>query len=95
VSSGQRRTGGVANYEWQTGRKVEPPVDLKAVRRYVGEYLAECKRFGLNPAYHPMEDGVLAVVYHQTKAQNEAVIEAFRQLTSPRRPAATETEPTR
>lgn len=83
MSSDSRWTGGIANREWQSGTRVQAPVDTDAITAQVRRYLADCRKFRqlIGPA-HPTEDGVLKIVYHQGGAQKAAILAAFRHATS-------------
>lgn len=87
MSSDSRWTGGAANRQWQAGTRLEPPVDTEYLTWQVRYYLTDCRRFKhlIGPA-HPTEEGVLKIVFHTGDAQKQAVLEAFRARTAPRRP---------
>lgn len=84
MASDQRWTGGVANREWQSGTRPATVVDVDAVTTQVRSYLRDCRRFRLDPQYHPTIDGVLKLVFWRGAAQKEAVLAVFRQLTAGR-----------
>lgn len=77
--SDQRWTGGIANREWQAGRPAEPAVDADAITTQVRSYLRDCRRFQLDPQYHPTEAGVLKLVFWRGDTQKQAVLAAYRQ----------------
>jgi hypothetical protein len=47
----------------------------------VAAYIEECRRLGLNPAYHPTEKGVIGVTWCATKEYAELVRQEFRRAT--------------
>ena len=87
MSGDSRWTGGAANRSWQSGTRLEPPVDSEYITWQVRYYLADCRRFGhLTGPAHPTEEGVLKIVFHATTAQRTAVLTEFRRMTAPKRP---------
>lgn len=80
--SGDRRwTGGVANREWQSGARLEQPLDEDYITGQVKAYLRDCRRSPhLDPKYHPTASGAVKVVY----GPEQAVRAAYRHLTGAR-----------
>ena len=77
MSSDKRWTGGIANRGWQSGTTAEPVVDVEAITRAVGEYVADCRTLRRTPT----ERGCLKAVFHAGAGQKKAVIAAFREAT--------------
>jgi hypothetical protein len=67
------------NYEWQTGTRVEPVVDVAALKTHVLRYLADCRRWAhmLRVSDHPTLKGCLQVVYTQTDEQKQAATDLY------------------
>lgn len=76
MSRDLRRTGSIANYEWQTGTRVEQPVDTEYITGQVRRYLRDCTRFRLVPS----QGTCLKVVFHANSAQEAAITGAFQEL---------------
>ena len=85
MASDQRWTGGTANRGWQTGTRPAAVVDVDAITTQVRSYLADCRKFRLDPQYHPTLDGVLKLVFWRGDAQKQAVLAIYRQLIGERR----------
>lgn len=81
MSADRRWTGGIANREWQRGtapRAAEVVSEAKRLEleAQVKRYLADCRRFDLEPS----ERMALKIVFHKGREQAEAVRDAYARL---------------
>ena len=77
MASDQRWQGGVANRTWQAGTRPVPQVDTDHLIAEVRRYLADCAKYQLPPSQRMC----LKAVFHQGAAQEQAVVDAYQQLT--------------
>lgn len=83
MSSDSRWTGGRANREWQRGSVPKPePMARLYLLEQLRAYLADCKRFRLDPAYHPTAAGALKMIPWRGDVQRWQVTREFERLSN-------------